>query len=89
MGLRVLGVAKAKLKKTKLPTKQHDFAFEFIGLIALADPIRDTVKDAIKKCYDAGIKVIMLTGDYPETALNIAEQIGLKTKNETITALCS
>lgn len=76
-GLRVLGVAKARFKQADLPGKQHDFDFEFLGLIGLADPIRATVPEAIKKCYVAGIRVVMITGDYSETAINIGKQIGL------------
>jgi Ca2+-transporting ATPase len=77
-GLRVLGVAKAIIDTEKLPEIQHDFDFEFIGLIALSDPIRDTVPEAVRECYQAGIRVIMITGDYPVTAMNIAREIGLK-----------
>ncbi len=84
-GLRVLGVAKAKFKQKRLPAEQHDFKFEFVGLIGLADPIRDTVPAAIKKCYEAGVRIIMITGDYSETALNIARQIGLNGTKEIIT----
>lgn len=77
-GLRVLGVARAKIKKELLPDIQHDFEFEFVGLIGLSDPIRPEVKDAIQECYKAGIRVIMITGDYPVTAQNIGKKIGLK-----------
>jgi len=77
-GLRVLGVAKALIGATNLPEIQHDFEFEFIGLIALSDPIRETVPEAVRECYKAGIRVIMITGDYPITAINIAREIGLK-----------
>jgi Ca2+-transporting ATPase len=52
--------------------------FEFIGLIGWIDPIRETVPQAIIECYRAGIKVIMITGDYPTTAQHIAKEIGLK-----------
>ena len=76
-GLRVLGVAKASFKQTSLPEKQHDFTFEFIGLVGLADPIRPSVPAAIKECYTAGIRVCMITGDYPVTAQAIARQVGL------------
>jgi Ca2+-transporting ATPase len=76
-GLRVLGVAKAHFKQAELPEKQHDFNFEFIGLVGLADPVRPTVPEAIKECHAAGIRVAMITGDYPATALAIARQIGL------------
>jgi len=84
-GLRVLGVARAQFKKTDLPQGQHDFTFEFIGLIGLADPIRPTVPDAVKECYTAGIRVIMITGDYPGTAQNIGKQIGLRNPEHVIT----
>jgi Ca2+-transporting ATPase len=76
-GLRVLGVASAKIVPGTLPLNQHDFDFEFIGLIGLSDPIRENVPDAVKECYQAGIRVIMITGDYPVTAINIGKDIGL------------
>ncbi len=84
-GLRVIGVAKAYIDSKTLPGIQHDFDFEFIGLIGLSDPIRDNVPDAVKQCYKAGIRVIMITGDYPVTASNIGKDIGLKNYNECIT----
>ncbi len=77
-GLRVLGISKAEFNSVKLPEAQHDFDFKFIGLLGLADPIRPEVPAAVKECYDAGIRVIMITGDYAGTAINIADQIGLK-----------
>ena len=76
-GLRVIGVARAIVENDSLPAIQHDFDFEFIGLIALSDPIRETVPEAVRECYQAGIRVIMITGDYPVTAMNIAREIGL------------
>jgi Ca2+-transporting ATPase len=84
-GLRVLGVAKALFDQTNLPGEQHDFTFEFLGLIGLADPVRPTVPDAIKECYTAGIRVVMITGDYPGTAQNIARQIDLTPSDTFIT----
>lgn len=84
-GLRILGVAKAKIENKTLPNIQHDFDFEFIGLIGLADPIRENVPDAIAECYKAGIRVIMITGDYPVTAMNIGKEIGLKNFEKCIT----
>jgi Ca2+-transporting ATPase len=83
-GLRVLGVAKSLIGTEHLPEIQHDFDFEFIGLIALSDPIRETVPDAVHECYEAGIRVIMITGDYPVTAMNIAREIGLKNHQVSI-----
>lgn len=83
-GLRVLGVAKALIADKNLPEIQHDFDFKFIGLIALSDPIRESVPDAVRECYQAGIRVIMITGDYPVTAMNIAREIGLKNHGVSI-----
>jgi Ca2+-transporting ATPase len=77
-GLRVLGVARASLISRELPSLQHDFDLEFVGLIGLSDPIRKSVPDAVKECYKAGIRVIMITGDYPITAINIGKEIGIK-----------
>jgi Ca2+-transporting ATPase len=84
-GLRVLGVAKAKINVKGLPEAQHDFSFEFIGLIGLSDPIRKNVKKAVAECYKAGIRVIMITGDYPVTAKHIALEIGLENPDRCIT----
>ncbi len=84
-GLRVLGVARAFFQQPVLPGEQHDFVFEFLGLIGLADPVRSAVPSAIAECYSAGIRVVMITGDYPGTARNIARQIGLKKADAWIT----
>lgn len=84
-GLRVIGVAKAEFRQESLPGQQHDFTFEFVGLVGLMDPVRPTVAEAIKECYTAGIRVVMITGDYPGTAMNIARQIGLKAPDKYIT----
>ncbi|MGZ9014214.1 MAG: cation-translocating P-type ATPase, partial [Burkholderiales bacterium] len=84
-GLRVLGVAKARFMQADLPAIQHDFNFEFLGLIGLADPVRDSVPAAIDESHAAGMRVIMITGDYPATAVSIAQRIGLKSPERTIT----
>ena len=86
-GLRVLGVAKAGIKANNLPDIQHDFKFEFIGLIGLSDPIRKDVKQAVTECYKAGIRVVMITGDYPITAQHIASEIGLENPDICMTGL--
>ncbi|MGB5100561.1 MAG: cation-translocating P-type ATPase [Methanothrix sp.] len=75
-GMRVLGVATASLQATDLPDGQHDFDFKFLGLIGMEDPVRPGVPQAIKECYSAGIRVVMITGDNPGTAQAIARQIG-------------
>ncbi|MGC1455381.1 MAG: cation-translocating P-type ATPase [Nitrospirota bacterium] len=84
-GLRVLGVAKAYFSVTDLPGEQHDFTFQFVGLVGLADPVRSGVAEAVRECHTAGIRVAMITGDYPGTAANIAGQIGLQNIDQIIT----
>jgi Ca2+-transporting ATPase len=84
-GLRVLGIAKASFTKTELPGEQHDFTFQFLGLVGFSDPVRPQVAEAVRECYSAGIRVIMITGDYPLTAQNIARQIGLSNADHCIT----
>jgi P-type Ca2+ transporter type 2C len=76
-GLRVLGIARAFFAGQSWPASQHDFAFEYLGLVGLADPLRPNVPDAVSECRSAGIKVVMVTGDYPATARAIARQAGL------------
>lgn len=83
--LRIIGVARADFTHAALPGEQHDFSFDFLGLIGLADPVRPGVAEAIGECGNAGIRVVMITGDYPVTAQNIAAQIGLKDRDEVIT----
>ncbi|OGH08768.1 MAG: ATPase [Candidatus Levybacteria bacterium RBG_16_35_6] len=83
-GLRLLAVAKAKTKNN-LPDEQTSFDFEYLGILGFADPIRKTVPDCIKECYKAGIRVCMMTGDYPGTAIHIAKQIGLTNPEEFLT----
>jgi Ca2+-transporting ATPase len=85
-GLRVLGVAKANASG-ELTENQTGFQFQFIGLIGLADPIRPSVPAAVRECYNAGIRVIMITGDYPVTAQNIASQIGFRDSDTVTTSV--
>jgi Ca2+-transporting ATPase len=84
-GLRVIGVAAAGFKKSLLPEAQHDFEFIFLGLLGLHDPVRENVPDAVALCKRAGIRVIMITGDHPATAKNIAARIGLDNCTDIIT----
>lgn len=94
-GLRVLGVAKGRWSAPSgrgdgaaapdWPASQHDFDFEFLGLVGLADPPREEVPEAIAQCRAAGVRLIMMTGDHPATALAIARQVGLSERPEIIT----
>jgi Ca2+-transporting ATPase len=76
-GLRVLGVARGHWRESALPDSPREVTFEFLGLAGLADPIRAGVPEAIRECRSAGIRVIMITGDYPATAAAIARQAGI------------
>lgn len=84
-GLRVLGVAQAVWPKGETPSSPSAFDFEFLGLVGLVDPVRPAVPTAIGECLTAGIRVVMVTGDYPATAQNIARQIGLPNPERCLT----
>jgi P-type Ca2+ transporter type 2C len=85
-GLRVLGVARAIFKAgAGLPEIQHDFAFEFIGLVGLQDPVRPDVAAAVAETRAAGMRVVMITGDYPGTALAISREAGLDAQGQVLT----
>ncbi len=84
-GLRVLAAASCNFQDKILPKNQSDFNFSFVGLVGFEDPIRPEVPAAIKECYEAGIRVIMITGDYPATAKSIASKIGLQHYKNVLT----
>jgi len=84
-GMRVLGAAKALFSGDNLPTNQHDFEFDFVGLLGFIDPVRSTADDAVREAYQAGVRVIMITGDYPGTAQFVAKKIGIKNSEEYLT----
>lgn len=76
-GLRVLAIAQATFNGTAWPPQQHDFLFVFLGMIALADPVRVRVPEAIRVARRAGMRVVMITGDYPGTAEAVAREAGI------------
>ena len=76
-GIRVLGVAAAHTTDKKWAKSQRDYKFKLIGLVGLADPIRESVPAAVAECRSAGIRVVMITGDYAATARAIALQAGI------------
>lgn len=79
-GMRVLAVAQAAATNPRAqawPASPKEFAFNFIGLVGLADPLRTSVPEAVKECRSAGIRVVMITGDYPTTARAIAHAAGI------------
>jgi len=79
-GLRVLAFAYrdgAELKGASYTTVEIEANLIFLGLVALSDPVRPEVPAAIRACHSAGIRVIMITGDYALTAESIGREIGL------------
>lgn len=76
-GYRVLGVANAFPENQDFPEDSDQFNWQFQGLIALYDPPKKNMNEVFKQFYNAGIKIKMLTGDYPETAISIGNQIGM------------
>jgi len=78
-GRRIIAVAGAVIpRQSELPASQLDLEMFFQGFVALKDPVRPGVPQAIRECHEAGIRVIMITGDYLGTALEIASEIGLQ-----------
>ena len=73
-GMRVLGVARAAVaaRIARRRNRRATLPFAFLGLVGLADPLRPTVPAAVRECRAAGIRVVMITGDYPPTARAIA-----------------
>ena len=91
-GLRVLAVACGEINEV-LPENEEDLDdslknLEFLSLVAMLDPLRREAKHAVKKCQQAGINVIMITGDNPKTAFAIANELGfVKNQKEVITGI--
>ncbi len=77
-GLRLLAVARSEWDAGEWPRRLGEARFRFLGFLALADPLRPTVPGAVALARRAGIRVVMITGDHPETALAIARQAGLE-----------
>ena len=83
-GMRLLAVAKAFWKEQELPELAKSFPLTFVGLVGLHDPLRPGVPEAVAQCRQAGVRVIMMTGDYAGTARNIALQAGLAENPEVL-----
>jgi Ca2+-transporting ATPase len=77
-GLRVLGVARAAHPGGPIPSNPHDYSFELVGLIGLADPLRAETAATIATCRGAGVRIVMITGDHAATARAIARAAGLR-----------
>jgi calcium-translocating P-type ATPase len=83
-GLRVLALARRSL--TALPGDRADVErdLELVGLVALLDPPRPEVASAVASCHRAGIRVLVVTGDHPLTALEVARRVGLTVTGDDV-----
>ena len=84
-GMRVIAVAQGAARAEFVPDDKRTLHVEVLGLIAFADPIRPTVPGAIAELRNAGVRVVMITGDYPTTASAIATQAGLLNPEQVVT----
>ena len=85
-GLRVIAIANTTLPSdSNIPDNLTECSLQFGGIVGLSDPARAEIKDNIKVCYDAGIRVVMITGDHPITASIIASEVGILNSNKIIT----
>ncbi len=78
-GIRLLAVAEATVAPLDggYPNSQRDIPYNYVGLLGFADPLREAVPASVRECRTAGVRVIMITGDYPTTARAIANQAGI------------
>ena len=80
-GMRVLAVARPRCEATLPAARGRRSNSSYLGLVAFADPLRESVPEAVRECRAAGIRVVMITGDYPATARAIAEQAGIEARS--------
>jgi Ca2+-transporting ATPase len=81
--LRVLGLAYKGVEEVPDPDSEPDRDLVWVGLVGLIDPARDEAPEAVRRCHEAGIRVIMVTGDHPDTAGAIAREVGLVAKKKS------
>ena len=77
-GYRILGVASADSFQEEFPVRQEDFHWNYLGFIALFNPPKENAAEVIRGFHQAGIRVKMITGDYPSTAAAIAKMVGIQ-----------
>ncbi|MCW8995631.1 MAG: HAD-IC family P-type ATPase [Psychromonas sp.] len=82
-GFRIIALAHRPIPSLK-NAEEHLEGMTYLGMVAMIDPVRTEAKDAIKRCRTGGIEVAMITGDHPATALAIAIELGLATKNSKV-----
>ncbi|MGE0606378.1 MAG: cation-translocating P-type ATPase [Pirellulales bacterium] len=85
-GQRLLGVAQRQQADGAAPANAEEAERDltFLGFVCLVDPVRGEAKQSIAECRTAGIRPVMITGDHPETARAVAEELGILTANELL-----
>ncbi len=86
-GIRVLGVAFRPLTALPAELERVEEDFVFLGVVGMMDPPRPEVKEAVRTCREAGIRPVMITGDHPLTALNIAREVGIIERGRAISGV--
>ena len=84
-GYRVIAIANGKVKKQEKYSEKDIKKLTFMGMVGFIDPIRKEVIEAIKECHNAGIKLLMITGDHPLTAYSIAKDLELTNNYNEVT----
>ncbi|MBZ4420227.1 cation-transporting P-type ATPase [Myxococcus sp. RHSTA-1-4] len=76
-GRKVIACARQPLEAASWRGGEPDRGFRFLGLVAFEDPVRPGVPEAVRECREAGLRTVMVTGDHPATALEVARRLGL------------
>jgi P-type Ca2+ transporter type 2C len=84
-GKRVIGLARKEFsQKTKLNEEELEKELDWVGLLVFFDPVRIGVKEAVNSAHGAGIKLVLITGDFPQTAQSVVKTLGLKSHPKVI-----
>lgn len=84
-GLRVLAVAACPEGMSSPPTVLHEIAWSWLGVVGFEDPVRSEAREAVAACHQAGIRVLMMTGDHPDTAEQVAQKVGIPVASGVVT----